>query len=319
MSWIKQLIGALSPYRYIIDYKMLEKERLDYCPACSSEVSKNAVIFSTLDRYGFPDTKHWCHFCDAFFLNPRLTSGSYQKFYDSGAYRCLISAYSGKEEGHSLPQKRVESLVAVLKPIISERQGGFSVLNVGGTRADFEVLSPFLNINKYLCLNPGESEAGSGYEVINSSFEDFTDLNNKFDLLFLLGTLNHLTLPGENFKKIASLMKSDSLFIFDFKDPVAKMLRTTQPIGALQFDHAVYPTRRTVEIMLLAAGMKYIVNYDEKQRLYTFIASTSFVESNCIFSDLKERAVIESLRGRNKKMPRGRILKVIRNIWLNIK
>ena len=113
-----------------------------------------------------------------------------------------------------------------------------------------------------------------GYEVLPQTIETYSPQGDVFDVVCLLGTLNHLTEPGEAFEKIAQMMAPSSIFVFDFKDPVVKMARMSQPIGGLQFDHATYPTRRTLCIMLKSAGLGLRAWHTDNQRLYTFIAAS---------------------------------------------
>lgn len=205
------------------------------------------------------------------YVNPRPTSDAYSRFYDSGDYRRLITAFSNKEDDHFMPQARVIQVVSMLMNHIPCRP--LSVLNIGGTRADYDVLTQKILISRYVCLNPGASEAGEGYEVWPQSIENYSPQGDVFDVICLLGTINHLANPGAAFEKIFQLMKSDSVFIFDFKDPIAKMSRMTQPIGGLQFDHSTYPTRRSLAIMLKNAGLSLKSWHTDNQRLYTFVVT----------------------------------------------
>lgn len=312
MSWFLRMLGRFAPFRHVVDYCGLLKEMLTSCPACGASVPQYSTPFAHLDRYGFPVQTMWCRACDMLFVNPRPTSAAYKVFYGGGAYRRLIEALSGHGDGHLLPQERVRHLASLLKLHVPLRP--LSVLNIGGTRGDYDVLAEHIAMGRYVCLNPGESEAGEGYEVVQASLEAYVPQGDIFDVICLLGTLNHLTQPGEAFKKIAQMMGRMSVFVLDFKDPVAKMARMSQPIGGLQFDHAVYPTRRTLGIMLDAAGLTLRSWHSDNQRLYTIIAGRGVDLPQPEVFMVQESLMIETLRRRAERLPRRLVLRVLRNL-----
>jgi hypothetical protein len=309
MSWVQDLLGRFPPLRKVVDYRLVEKESLHHCPACKADVHANSTPFARLDRYGFPVITHWCQCCDLLYINPRPTPDAYKKFYDSGDYRRLITAFSGHEDDHLLPQARVMQLASMLKAHVPNRP--LSVLNIGGTRADYEVLLGHISMGRYVCLNPGEEEAGEGYEVLPHTLETYSPQGDVFDVVCLLGTLNHLTEPGAAFGKIARMMTPDSIFVFDYKDPLAKMARMTQPIGGLQFDHATYPTRRTLGVMMRAAGLGLQTWHTDNQRLFTFIAAQDPGAALPDILAVNESSVIDGLRHRARRLPRRLSLQVL--------
>lgn len=312
MNWAFDLLGFFSPLRKVVDYRLLEKESLLHCPACNADAHTNSTPFARLDRYGFPVATYWCQSCDLLYINPRPTSDAYNTFYDSGDYRRLITSFSGHEDDHLLPQARVIQLASMLKAHAPSRP--LSVLNIGGTRADYEVLSEHISIGHYVCLNPGEEEAGEGYKVLPHTIETYSPQGDVFDVVCLLGTLNHLTEPGAAFGKIARILTRGSLFVFDYKDPLAKMSRMTQPIGGLQFDHATYPTRRTLGVIMRAAGLGLQTWHTDNQRLYTFIAVRDSVEALPAILAVRESSLIDGLRHRARRLPRRLTLQVLRSI-----
>jgi hypothetical protein len=312
LNWILNLLGLIPPLRKVVNYRALEKESLYSCPACEADVQKISLKFAQLDRYGFPAITNWCRCCDLLYLNPRPSPDAYSAFYNSGTYRRLIKAFSGKEDDHLIPQARVIQVVSMLKNHVPNRS--LSVLNIGGTRADFEALSEHLSIGNYVCLNPGEEEAGEGYETVPQTLESYEPEEDLFDVICLLGTINHLTNPGVAFKKISQMMAPDSIFIFDFKDPIAKMSRMTQPVGGLQFDHATYPTRRTLGVMLKNAGLGLKLWHTENHRLYTFIVNRDSGSSLVDIFAVLESPLIERLQRRAQRLPFRLVLKVLRSI-----
>jgi hypothetical protein len=311
MSRVLDWLGRFPPFRKVVNYCVIEKELLYSCPACKASAQESSITFAQLDRYGFPVTTKWCLCCDLLYLNPRPTSAAYKNFYDSGDYRRLITAFSGHENDHLIPQTRVIQVASLLKKLVPSRP--LSVLNIGGTRADYEVLSGQISIGNYVCLNPGGEEAGEGYKVLSQTLEGYDPDGDVFDVVCLLGTLNHLTEPGEAFKKINRMMTQDSVFVFDYKDPLAKMARMTQPIGGLQFDHATYPTRRTLGLMMDVAGLNLLKWHTDNQRLYTFFAAQKLDQILPEIVTVRESSLIDDLRHRAGRMPRKLALQVLRS------
>lgn len=290
-----------------MNYRLIEKELLHHCPVCKADVRADSIPFGQLDRYGFPVTSSWCRCCDALYINPRPTPDAYEVFYGSGDYRRLISAFSGQEDDHLLPQARVKQLASLMHAYVPRRP--LSILNIGGTRADYEVLASHLSMGQYICLNPGKHEAGEGYTILPQTLETYSPQSDTFDIVCLLGTLNHLMEPGEAFKKIAQMMAPGSIFVFDFKDPLAKMARMTQPIGGLQFDHTTYPTLRTLGIMLQAAGLGLRAWHTDNQRLYSFIAARGSEETLPPLLVTHQSFLIDELLLRARRLPRRLALK----------
>ena len=312
MNYILDLIGRYAPLRHIVDYQFLANEAVQQCPACRVDVNKSSILFSRLDRYGFPVITNWCQCCDLLYINPCPTPDAYKVFYDSGDYRRLISAFSGSEDDHFLAHSRVQQIVSLLRAHVPNRP--LSVLNIGGTQADYEVLACHIAISRYVCLNPGEKEAGEGYEVWPQTLEAFSPEGNVFDVVCLFGTLNHLTKPGEAFSKIGRMMAPGSIFVFDYKDPLAKMARMSQPIGGLQFDHATYPTRRTLGVMLKAAGLGLRDWHTENQRVYNFIAALDSLPVLPEILAASESPLINELRLRARRLPRRLALQALISI-----
>ena len=311
MNWYLHFIGTFSPLRHIVDYSAMSKEKLTQCPTCGLNLLEDSTYCSCLDRYGFPVFTNWCKRCDSFFLNPRPSSKAYSEFYNSGGYRKLISAFSNGKDDHHLPQKRVKRLVSLLRSVAPDR--ALRVLNIGGTRTDYDLLVGRIKIDRYVCLNPGETEAGEGYKVIHQTIEDFDPKGQKFDVICMFGTLNHLTNTVDVFKKIAGLMKPQSIFIFDFKDPIIKMLSMTQPIGAIQFDHATYPTRKTLSIMMKSAKLSLYKLDTQDGKVYTILAKLNSVSYNKDL-EVNESKLISQLKLRANTFPIRLFLKALGSV-----
>lgn len=307
-----KFLGSHSPLKKVIDLEKQTKETLHECPSCKKEVKECSKKFAYLDRYGFATESLWCTNCHLIYLNPRLTIESYSQFYDTGTYRRLISAFSGREDDHLVPQERVTQIANLLNAHLPNK--AVSIFNIGGTRADYDFIKRHLNIERYICLNPGATEGGGGYELIPEGLEGFDPNGQKFDVIFLLGTLNHLSEPRLAFQKVSELMHDESVFVYDFKDPIKKMKKMNQPVGGLQFDHPTYPTIQTLQWLHTDSGLQLKAFHTENHRLYTLFAGKNVVNPVNLPSTIDEDIDLEWLSKRALKIPRKITLNALRSL-----
>lgn len=312
MSIVHDYIVRFAPHRNIFDYRLARKEQIGECPSCEESDTRNFQTFLEIDRYGYGAKTERCLQCGLIFINPRLSIEQYAEIYDQGIYRQLISAYSGGKDDHSLSPDRV---IRISEHIASRLSGrSVNVLNIGGTSSDYEILKSRITLNQYVCINPGLEEAGRGYEVIKTTFEDFEPKQRKFDLVCLFGTLNHLMWPLRSFRKIASVLSHDGIFAFDYKDPIIKMKRMTNPSGAIQFDHPIYPTPFTLRVLLKRLNFAFPAIFTDNNRVFFYLVSPGYQTSLEQFEFKSEAAVVSELRSRGRKLSLGMLVRALTSV-----
>jgi len=240
----------------IYNYDEVPKEILVACPACSSEKLND---FHNMDRYGFNVHTSWCSSCGLIFVNPRVNIEHYNKLYMDGFYRKIIDMVSLKKQKSldAIPQ-RLTLALSKISEIYKSKE--IKILDIGGTEGIYNYLNENLNIQKYLCINPGADEADIGItsnvEVVNTTIEEYQAGDEKYDLIILFGTISHLMNPYEAFLKLKELLKSDGLFVFDFKDNLTRMRSVKLPFTLLHFDHPIYFSKDSLETLVANVGLK---------------------------------------------------------------
>lgn len=254
-------------------YDEIPKDILVNCPACNS---KNIHDFHNMDRYGFNVHTSWCSGCGLIFVNPRINVEYYNKFYMDGIYRKIIDVVSVQKQ-KSLQDIPKRLTLALSKIIEIYGDKNIEVLDIGGTAGVYNYLNENLNIDKYLCVNPGADEADMGtsnnVEVINTTIEEFQAGDKKYDLIILFGTVSHLMNPYDAFLKSKELLKDDGLFVLDFKDSVKRMQAMPFPFSQIHFDHPIYFSRNSLEALVDNIGLKIweSISYDNGVAYYFFV------------------------------------------------
>jgi SAM-dependent methyltransferase len=295
----------------VFDYDSSKKEQLERCPGCSGRKDKNFRNFGYIDRYGFRADTSWCNRCGLIFINPRMTMEAYNKFYQSGTYRNIIRIYSTKESGKKKARPQEDTIPKRLKPITDVFPEYFgnkklTILDIGGTREIFEYLNKKLDISKYLCINPSVKEMrpqeNSSFGFYHGTVEEFDSTGEKYDLICLFGTLNHLMEPRIVFDKIGTLLKEDGVFAFDHVNRVCKMERAAHPLRQIQIDHPICLDTPTVKWLLNQAGMGVVQVYSP-EHCVDFILAGKVVDEKFAGVDPAVFGKIEKLSRRMRSVP----------------
>lgn len=198
------------------------------------------------DRYGFFVRVTRCD-CDLVFLSERMMPEAYREFYESGAYRRLVSAYHGREiNAETIQPEQMaygDRLAETLRPWWGA--GRREVLDVGGStgmvgrRIILAFADAWLTV-----LDPAVPElAPNG---IASTIEDFDPAGRTWDVVTLCQTVDHLLDPMAALRKIHDLLTPGGLFWVDALD--YDRTRT------IKIDHPYNFTERTMRAYLDKVG-----------------------------------------------------------------
>jgi hypothetical protein len=249
--------------RKIFDYESAQKEIVTKCPGCDGSEPECFRDFGYIDKYGYHAKTSWCSKCAMVYLNPRMSMEQYNLFYASGAYRQIVRTFSSKSRKSKTNGDFIPDRVRVAKDILLEsdfKEKRLNMLDVGGTKAVFDYLKTKIKIDKYTCINPSVDEIliseTKSQKVLKSSIEDFDSNEERYDLICLFGTINHLIKPLEVFRKVYSLLEDDGRFAFDHVNRISRMAVSGHPSQQIQIDHAVYPGSGTVLHMLGGSGLE---------------------------------------------------------------
>jgi SAM-dependent methyltransferase len=303
----------------VFDYESSKKEQLARCPGCAGGKDKNFREFGYIDRYGYQVSTSWCNQCGLIFINPRMTLEAYNDFYQSGTYRNIIRIYSTKKPGKKKAHPHEDFIPKRLKPIsdvFPEYFGNkkLTILDVGGTREIFEYLRKKINITRYLCINPSAKEISlqenTDFRFYHGTIEDFDSTGEKYDLICLFGTLNHLMEPKIVFDKIGALLKEDGIFAFDHVNRVCKMERAVHPLRQIQIDHPICLDTPTVNLLLNQAGMEVVQVYSPEDCV-DFILAGKAADEKAVGTAPAMFDKIELLSRRMRSVPPKFLLKSV--------
>ena len=233
-------------------------ERVAACNLCGGD---EFVTLTHEDRYGFPVSSAVCTDCGLVFLDPHPTAAAYDAFYRD-TYRPLVSAFHGRViDPESVEADQVgyaRSLTELLVPFLDLRSGG-SLLDVGGsTGVVAEALCGAYGLTGTV-LDPAPDElsraADRGLATVLGTVESFDPGPERFDVVLLCQTLDHVLDASGALAKLRGHLADDGILFVDVVDFRAAYLRNWSVEGATKVDHPYSFTEATVEAMLARAGL----------------------------------------------------------------
>ena len=232
----RPMVDELSP--------LIRNATLISCNVCGS--SKN-IIIADKDRYGFPVRSAMCENCGLIYLVDRFSQTDYEKFYINGHYRKIIESFFGIRQEvkiiETAQNKYTASLVASLKGFINNADGERSLLDIGGSTG----LTARLFEQEFGCkatvLEPSAEEAemarSLGLDVEQNTIEQW-ETNNKFDIVLLCRTFEHLFDLKLAFEKISDLLTPEGLFICDVSDFIHQSYLQGASDAITKIDHCYW-------------------------------------------------------------------------------
>jgi ubiquinone/menaquinone biosynthesis C-methylase UbiE len=251
-----QRIAALA-YRYADQ----PKEWIERCNLCGGNYF---VQLCDHDRYGFEAGALTCARCGLVFLNPRLTRAGYGDFYAT-VYRPLVSAYHGRLiDAKSIQSEQgdyANERAAFAAPVFNQRPGG-RLLDIGGSTG--VVAQHFAERFNYsgVVLDPSADELDEakkrGLATVQGLFEEADFGGEKFDLVLLCQTVDHLLDIALTLAKVRECLTKDGIFFADIVDFRAAYLRYWSVSEAIKIDHPYYLTQETMESFLRQNGFRIL-------------------------------------------------------------
>jgi SAM-dependent methyltransferase len=212
------------------------------------------------DRYGFAAQSLGCRDCGLVFLSPRLEPDAYARFYN-GVYRLLVSAFHGRRidaetvETDQIPY--AERLAELLGPFFAPRPAGV-ILDVGGSTGVVSALLAEALSMRALVLDPAPDEVerarARGLEGVVGTIEEWERPDERFGLVLLCQTIDHLLDVAGALAAIRDVIAEDGYFFVDIVDFRAAYLRNDSVEAATKIDHPYSLTEATAEAYLERAG-----------------------------------------------------------------
>jgi hypothetical protein len=241
------------------DYAAQPHEAVAACNLCGGTAF---VVLTHRDRYGYPAEAHACAGCGLVFLNPRLTTAAYGRFYD-GVYRPLVSAFHGRLiDAQTIQAEQREyaaGRAALLRPFVTG--GGLeTMLDIGGSTG--VVAHHFANAFglRGTVLDPAPLEVEQarrlGLETITGLVEEHDFGARTFDLVVICQTVDHLLDVAGTLARVRRLLTGRGRLFIDIVDFRAAYLRNWSVEDAIKIDHPYYLTQETMTAHLRRAGFE---------------------------------------------------------------
>ena len=289
-------IARVSAVNY--DFDSFEKVQVVDCDLCGCE---RFTILSKHDRYQHQVCSCLCDSCGNLFISPRLTASSASVLYEK-YYRPLVSAYHGRTIDKDTLQVDQhiysDELLADFDHFGVRERNISSVLDIGGStgvilkRFDSWYAKQKL---KMINIDPASNEASvsheSGIETIRGMFETHDFKHQKFDLILMCQTIDHLESISQSFAKVHQLLSESGLFFVDYVDVRKIIERDGSLESAIKIDHNYHLTGEVVEAYLTSSGLEIqrkIVQQDKHHVGYICSKSSPALPD---FSVLRSRKV----------------------------
>lgn len=191
---------ATKDYRAIWDDLGIGYEAVLACPVCNCDESWGEDA-PQVDRYGFDCLPEECADCGLTYFAERMPAEAYAHFYQSGAYRRLVSAYHGREMGGC--ERGYAASVTRFMGIHDGVLDAVSLLDIGGAPDGvFQALHTTV-------IDPA---------IDGQTAETFDPAGRQWDLITVCQTVDHLLEPGAVFKKLAGCLAPNGVLFFDAVD-----------------------------------------------------------------------------------------------------
>lgn len=231
-------------------YTKAPKEIVTTCNLCGGN---RFVLVSLEDRYGLEAPTVRCQGCGLVFLSFRMTAEAYCEFYREGHFRRLYELWVG----HRVTSADVEADQArygeILSVALSDHMPKYRsglLLDVGGSNGVVADLMAHDYDLDATVMEPSADEArrarDRGLTVIQSMVEDYTPNGNRYDVVLLCRSVEHLLDVAGALRRIRAVTSLGGLFFVDF----------VRPGLGYKIDHPYYPNLETMGVFLRKAGFE---------------------------------------------------------------
>lgn len=243
------------------DYAGEPKHPIETCNLCGGTTR---VVLTHRDRYLYPAQASGCRRCGLVCLDPVMTADAYKRFYAS-VYRPLVSAYHGRLiDAKTIQAEQRDYAVErgdLLDPFLRGRHFA-TLFDIGGSTGvvAHAFCTRFALQGTVIDPSPLELEEARrlGLKTITGIVEDYDAGSERFDLVVMCQTVDHLLDIAGALKAIRGLLNPQGLFFVDIVDFRAAYLRQWSVEEGVKIDHPYSLTESTMETYLKRAGFEIL-------------------------------------------------------------
>lgn len=203
-----------------------------------------------------------CLHCGLIYNMDRFKPEGYTEFYVTGGYRELIGAFKSVEQNigrvHAGQIQYAVNLVRTFDGIIPKNPKG-RMLDIGGSTGLVakEFQGHFGHRPTILEPAAGEVEKAKslGMDAVVGSVETW-QTDEKFDVILLCRTIEHLYDLKLSLTKIRGLLKPDGLFFCDLAEFLEIVRREGPPEATTKIDHVFWLTQETAPVIFRMLGFE---------------------------------------------------------------
>ena len=240
-------------------YETQPKLEVRICHLCGGAYF---TVVSKRDRYGFPARASLCNRCGLGFLDTVMTQEAYASFYAS-VYRPLVSFFHQRRidaETIKVDQRSyAKNLADLIRPYVDDCHAR-SLLDIGGSTGvvALDVASAFGMKATVVDPSPAETAEArrSGLTVIQGMIEEIEFGYERYDLVLLCQTVDHLLDVAGTLRKIRSIISKGGLLFLDIVDWESALRLAGCVEVAIKIDHPYYFTEGTIEALLARSGLR---------------------------------------------------------------
>lgn len=280
-------------------YELTTKTSTIPCNLCESD---RWTILEHTDRYGYPVQSTACARCGLVTINPRMTAAEYTRFYRE-IYRPLVSVYHGRQIDATTIQDEQRAyaaqMIGLLTPLVGDRHYN-TLLDVGGsTGVVAAALAKAFGLAPTV-IDPAPAEVlfaqSSGIRTVEGFIEDW-DTQERFDLVGLFQTVDHLLDVAGTLGKLRRLISDQGLLVVDIVDFRAAYLKGRSLRAGLKVDHVFALTESTCEAYLARAGFSPLRKcYNDDSLHVAYVCGLSEPDANFLPDQQDVRRALFEMR-----------------------
>jgi SAM-dependent methyltransferase len=244
--------------------KGLEQREMHLQTHCNVCGSRQKAILADRDRYGLPIRTAMCLNCGLIYLADRPSAEDYTDFYATGTYRVLTSGFVGIHPSiESIQRDQFQYASQLIRALTGHvpRDQQRCLLDVGGSAGIIaKRVAEYFGLHATV-LDPAAKEINAaraaGLEGIVGSLESFKG-SNRFDLILLCRSLEHLFDLRGSLLKIRDLLRPGGLLYCDIIDFVECCRLRGTPQAISKIDHCYWLCQESAPRIFRSIGLQAV-------------------------------------------------------------